>query len=260
MSFNIEEVLEIVEEAGQLALLYYGKVSRTLKSDMTIVTEADEAIENFLKVSLTALAPDYGFIGEETEENKEPANGETRSWVVDALDGTMAFAAGISIWTPAVHIVDGSKPIAGACINPVTDELFWADEEGGAYCNGSPLQVNPSTSLERNSIIIGPTNHHQLYKVDFPGRIYSMGAPIYQLCQTAKGTVPAMFFNPAIYIWDLVLPSLLIERAGGVLVYESGRPVDIAELMDRSRVPETVFAGNKEMVDILRQQVNYIGK
>jgi len=69
-----------------------------------------------------------------------------------------------------------------------------------------------------------------------------------------------MFFNPAIYIWDLVLPSLLIERAGGVLVYESGRPVDIAELMDRSRVPETVFAGNKEMVDILRQQVTYIGK
>ncbi len=52
MSLRIESLLETVREAGQLAMLYHGKVSRSLKSDMTIVTEADEAIESFLKVSL----------------------------------------------------------------------------------------------------------------------------------------------------------------------------------------------------------------
>lgn len=257
MSLRIESLLETVREAGQLAMLYHGKVSRSLKSDMTIVTEADEAIESFLKVSLALLAPGYGFIGEETEESKEPAPGETRSWVVDALDGTLAFAAGIPIWTPAITVVDGHRPIAGAAFNPLTNELFWADEEGGAYCNGEPLQIRDSTALDRNSIIIGPTNHHHLFEVDFPGRIYCMGAPIYQLCLTARGTVPAMFFNPAVYLWDLALPSLLLERAGGVLVYASGRPVDISQLMDRRRIPEPIFAGGREMVALLRQRITY---
>ncbi len=67
---DIKDLKEVVTEAGQLAMLYYGKVSKSLKTDLSIVTEADAAIEEFLKLSLKALAPDYGYIGEETKENR----------------------------------------------------------------------------------------------------------------------------------------------------------------------------------------------
>ncbi len=257
MSMEIEQIKEVVREAGALAMLYYGKVSRSLKSDLSIVTEADGAIEDFIRMSLAALAPDYGFIGEETDDDKPPSGGETRSWVVDSLDGTRAFATRIPVWTPAVCLLDGTRPVAGAAINPVTGEMFWADEAGGAFCDEGPLAPDYPSALEPNSILIGPTNHHLLFDVDFPGRIYCMGAPIYQLCLIAKGVAAAMFFDPNVNLWDLALPSILLERTGGVLVYGSGRPVEMAELMDRSKIKEPIFAGGAEMVEIIRRRITY---
>ena len=259
MSTDIAGIKGIVREAGQLALLYYGKVSRSTKADLSIVTEADAAIEAFLRMSLAALAPSYGYIGEETEVSEGPAPGETRSWVVDALDGTRAFASRIPIWTPAVCVLDGARPIAGAAINPVTNELYWAGEDGAAFCNDESLEPRYPTALERNSIILGPTNYHRLFEIDFPGRVYCLGAPIYQLCLLAKGAASALFFDPNSHLWDLALPAILLERVGGVLVYASGRPVDLSELLDRRKIPEPIFAGGPEMVEILRQRVTYIG-
>ena len=75
------------------------------------------------------------------------------------------------------------------------------------------------------TFIAGPTNHHRTFAVDFPGRIYCLGAPIYQLCLVAKGAVAGMFFDPAVNLWDLALPLVLLERTGGVLEYASGRRV-----------------------------------
>lgn len=259
MSVNIADVKKIVAEAGQLALLYYGKVSKSLKADLSVVTEADAALENFLRLSLADLAPDYGYIGEETEESREPAAGEERSWVVDALDGSRAFEARMPLWMPAVCLLKGDRPISGAAVNPVTGELFWADEEGPAMCNDEPLRPAYSNHLRPNTYILGPTNHHRTFKIDFPGRIYCLGAPIYQLCLLAKGAASALFFDPAVNLWDLAFPSILLERVGAALVYASGCPVEISELIDRRKIHEPIFAGGAEMVDLLRQRITYTG-
>lgn len=259
MSVAIAEIKQIVVEAGQLALLYYGKVSRSVKADLSVVSEADAAVESFLRSSLTALAPRYGYIGEETAESRPPASGETRAWVVDALDGSRAFVAGMPLWMPAVCLMSGDRPVAGAALNPVTRELFWADEDGPAFCNDEPLHPELSATLEPNTFIFGPTNHGRTFVVDLPGRIYCLGAPIYQLCLLAKGAVSGLFFDPAVNLWDLAFPSLLMDRIGAVLVYASGRPVDLSGLMGRDKVPEPIFAGSPEMVEVLRQRITYRG-
>src|SRR6266511_5479708 len=93
MAVDIEDVKRIVVEAGQLARLYYGKVTRSIKADLSVETEADDALEHFFRLSLTALAPRYGYIGEETDEVREPAPGEEHAWVVDAPHGTPPFPA-----------------------------------------------------------------------------------------------------------------------------------------------------------------------
>ena len=255
MSVSIADIKQVVAEAGQLALFYYGKVSRSLKADLSVVSEADVAVENFLRLSLTGLAPQYGYIGEETHETRPPAPGEDHAWVVDALDGSRAFVAQMPLWTPAVCLMKGDRPIAGAAVNPITNELFWADEDGPAFCNDEPLHPKFSAALEPNTFIFGPTNHHRTFAVDFPGRIYCLGAPIYQLCLVAKGAVSALFFDAVVNLWDLAFPALLLERAGAVLVYASGRPVVLSELMGRSKVMEPIFAGGAEIVDILRQRI-----
>jgi myo-inositol-1(or 4)-monophosphatase len=255
MSVAIADIRQIVTEAGQLALGYYGKVTGSVKADQTIVSDADGAVEDFVRSSLTALAPGYGYIGEETAKSRPAAAGETRAWVVDALDGSRAFVAGMPLWMPAVCLMDGARPIAGAAVNPLTNELFWADVDGPAYCNDAPLRPRPATTLEPNTFIFGPTNHQRTFAVDFPGRIYCLGAPIYQLCLLAKGAVAGLFFDPAVNLWDLAFPSLLLDRVGAVLVYASGRPVDLGALIGRDKVPEALYAGSPEMVEVLRQRI-----
>jgi fructose-1,6-bisphosphatase/inositol monophosphatase family enzyme len=260
MQVDIEDIKKIVVEAGQMAMLYYGKVTRSLKADLSVVTEADVALENFFKLALTSLAPCYGYLGEETEETREPQKGESHYWIVDALDGSRAFSARMPLWTPAVCLMRNDQPVAGAAFNPTTGELFWCDEEGPAYCNDEPLHPAFSAEMKPNTFILGTTNHHRTFKIDFPGRIYSLGAPIYQMCLVAKGSAQAFFFDPAVNLWDLAFPSLLLEKTGGILVYASGRPVDLVELMDRSQIKEPIFAGGSEMIELLRRQIVFIGK
>jgi myo-inositol-1(or 4)-monophosphatase len=255
----IADIRRAVEEGGQLALRHYGKVTRSVKADLSIVSEADAAVESFLRSALINHAPGYGYIGEETEESWPPADGETHSWVVDALDGSRAFVARIPVWTPTVCLLDGDRPVAGAAINPMTNELFWADIDGGAYCNDEPLRPTLHAELEPNSLIIGPTNYHRMFSVDFPGRIYCLGAPIYQLCLVARGAVSGMFFDPAVNLWDLALPTLLFEKTGIALVYASGRPVELSELMDRATIAEPIYAGSPDMVEIMRGRITYRG-
>lgn len=257
MSVTIQDIKQVVVEAGQLALFYYGKVTKSIKADLSVVSEADAAVENFMRLSLTSLAPQYGYIGEETEESRPAARGDDHAWVVDALDGSRAFVARMPLWTPAVCLMKGNQPVAGAAYNPVTRELFWADREGLAFCNDESLNPTYSAALEANTFIFGPTNYHRTFTIDFPGRIYCLGAPIYQLCLVAKGAVSALFFDPAVNLWDLALPALLLERTGAVLVYASGRPVILAELMGRGQVPEPIFAGGAEMVELLRQRITF---
>jgi myo-inositol-1(or 4)-monophosphatase len=253
MPVAINDIKQVVREAGQLALLYYGKVSRSLKKDLSVVTEADAAAEEFLRLALASLAPGYGYIGEETEQTRRPAEGESHTWVVDALDGSRAFAARMPLWTPAVCLMRGEEPIAGAAFNPATGEMFWCEEGGPAYCNEEPLRPDLSVEMEPNTFILGPTDHHRAFRVDFPGRIYCLGAPIYQLCLVAKGSAKGFFFGPSVNLWDLALPSLLLKHVGAVLVYASGRPVALAELLDRRLVPEPIFAGGAQTVAQLRK-------
>ena len=116
-----------------------------------------------------------------------------------------------------------------------------------------------SLKLEPNAFVIGPTNHHRLFTIDFPGRVYCFGEPIYQMCLVAKGSVSGLFFDAAINLWDLALPTLLFEKVGATLAYASGRPVELAELMNRQVVPEPVFAGHPETVAMLRERVSFRG-
>jgi myo-inositol-1(or 4)-monophosphatase len=213
MPIAIADVRQIVDEAGRLALLYYGKVSGSLKADLSMVSEAYHAVEHFVRLSLTALAPDYGYIGEETEESRPPTAGETRSWVVDALDGSRAFVSGLPLWMPAVSLMEGDRPIAGAAINPITGELFWPTTTARPFNETPSRPTWPSMSGRRRSSPGRRTTTGR--SPDFPGRIYCLGAPITSSAWS-PGRPGRLFFDPAVNLWDVACRSSS-ERTGGVL-------------------------------------------
>ena len=131
---------DLVREAGQLAreLRVSGLHVDTKTSVSDVVTAADHAAERLIVDHLASWRPDDGVLGEEGSERPSVSG---RTWVIDPVDGTYNFVAGLSWWCSAVALLDGDDVVLGAIYHPHDDVL---------YVGGPSL---PST---RNGVPIGP--------------------------------------------------------------------------------------------------------
>jgi len=111
-------IAPVVREAGDLAHAAFGKPFKTwVKENNSPVSEVDIAVDVLLKERLTAIAPDAGWLSEETEDN--PARlAASRVWIVDPIDGTRAFVAGRPDWAISVALVEAGRPVVAALYAP----------------------------------------------------------------------------------------------------------------------------------------------
>ena len=92
---------EVVREAGACALATFGAPLKTWTKDRgSPVSEADIAVDNLLRVRLTALLPEAGWLSEETEDDPARLTAQLL-WIVDPIDGTRAYLAGLPDWSVA---------------------------------------------------------------------------------------------------------------------------------------------------------------
>jgi myo-inositol-1(or 4)-monophosphatase len=113
----------VVREAGQMALDRYRRreslaIERKGKQDF--VSEADRACEVFVASAFLKAFPDDAFLGEEGGLQNE---GGQATWIIDPIDGTSNFIAGIPIWCVSLGLVVGNRAVLGIIYNPVTEEL-----------------------------------------------------------------------------------------------------------------------------------------
>ncbi|MCF8478258.1 MAG: 3'(2'),5'-bisphosphate nucleotidase CysQ, partial [Pseudolabrys sp.] len=115
----------IMREAGELArVTSRGDFKRWTKgADNSPVSEGDIAVNNLLRARLTRLAPQAGWLSEETEDDLA-GRSMASAWIVDPIDGTRAYIAGKPDWTISVALVDNARPALAALYAPVTDEMF----------------------------------------------------------------------------------------------------------------------------------------
>src|SRR5690606_22040697 len=88
-------------------------------------TEADLKAEATVREHLMALAPDYGFLGE--EGGLTPGRDADHVWVVDPLDGTTNFLTGSPLFAVNIALARQGDVIAGVTYVPAMNELFWAE-------------------------------------------------------------------------------------------------------------------------------------
>ena len=81
------------------------------------VTEADLAVDEFLKARLSAQLPEAGWLSEETADDSGRLV-QSSLFVVDPIDGTRAFVAGEPRWAVSIALVVDHRPIAGAWTTP----------------------------------------------------------------------------------------------------------------------------------------------
>jgi myo-inositol-1(or 4)-monophosphatase len=185
-----------------------------------VVTEADRAAEAAAAAVLARHRPDDAILGEEGTAT----TGAGRRWVIDGVDGTVAFAAGLSGgWCSAVALEDERGPLAAAVLHPATGELFAAARGGGTTVDGRaarmraarPLgEAHVATFLRQDRLVapgVRATGHALL---DAAGLVRHAGPGSLELAWVAAGRLDG-WMQPQVDPWDWLPGGLLVLEAGG---------------------------------------------
>jgi myo-inositol-1(or 4)-monophosphatase len=211
-----------VREAGALALQAFGSELRSwTKGHSSPVSEADIAVDGLLRERLLAVH-DIGWLSEETED--DPARlQEENVWVVDPIDGTRGYLAGLSDWSVSAALVNAGRPVVAAVFAPVTDELFLAVSGSGATLNGAPIRSSRGDRLA-GAKFSGPKRRLERLAAVEPGieAMPRMSSLALRLARVASGALDGALAGPNSHDWDLAAADLLVHEAGGMLTSFAG--------------------------------------
>ena len=249
---------EAVREAGHIARRFYGgeykKWDKAKGSGP--VTEADLAVDAFLTDRLRSARLDYGWLSEETED--DPARLDARRvFIVDPIDGTLAFVKGRPHFTICACVVENGRPTAGVVYNPVTDECFRARTGGGAHLNGAPIFASARTLIEGCRLLGDkPMFSHPAWNnppnVPWPPmEIEQRSSIAYRVALVASGQWDAMIALSAKHDWDLAAADIILTEAGGRLTTHRG---DILRYNGAEAIqPSVVGAGAALHAELLKR-------
>jgi len=257
--YDVPAMRELLERAGALAMRHFLRVTPSWKANATYVTEADLAVQAFLKEELVARFPDDGIVAEEAQLRKEPRAGD-RYWVVDPIDGTASFVAGLPAWGIALGLLAGDEPVAGFFWMPVSKDFFHTRPDGGAYRNDRRARIKALEPLHSESVLLAHSRLHHGYAIapGFPGKVRGMGSAVAHLCYVATGSADAALMGHE-YVWDLAAGAALLHRTGGVLKYLDGPPVSLGALLrSGGQAPYPMLAGHPEAVARFESLITYV--
>jgi myo-inositol-1(or 4)-monophosphatase len=243
-----------MREAGRIALTFYQtKLKTWMKGGDSIVTEADIAVNDYLRDALTTPRPDYGWLSEETEDDATRL-GRRRLWVVDPIDGTRAFAKGKPHFTISVALVEAGRPVIAALFNPATDEFFEAETGQGALLNGAPIAVGHRAEVEGARMAAhGPMFKHPAWPEAWPAmEIIERNSVAYRIALVACNQADAALALNTKNDWDLAAADLILWEAGGKLTSHDGMVLAYNREIPRHR---SLLAAGPEMYDALFARV-----
>ena len=117
----------------------------TVKSDATPVTPIDQKVERALRKAITETFPEHGIVGEEYENVDSDSD---YVWVLDPIDGTMAFIAGLPTFATLIALTWRGSPILGVMDSPITEERWIGANGTNTTLNGAAIHSRPCHSLD----------------------------------------------------------------------------------------------------------------
>lgn len=231
----LTELGRIGLEAGEIARTVREDMTRELKSDGSIVTDADRAVEVFLRKELPQLVPGTTVWGEEFGMDEEGPSGR---WAVDPIDGTSNFAFGSPLWGVCISLVRGSELLIAAGNLPDLGENYLAERNGGAFRNGKALPSIPPGIIRPEELV---TTSESLVKRFgeklWPGKLRNSGAAVidgtFTACQRFRGLL-----GYREHLYD-VGPSLLLGlELGADVRYADGSPIDFGNFGVKDVIPK----------------------
>ena len=189
------------------------------------VTSADMAVDRALKAALQTARPDYGWLSEEIADSPDRLE-RRRIFVVDPIDGTVAYMKGKPWWCIPIAVVEDGRPVAAVIHAPALNETFAATLGGGAALNGQPISASDTDDLDDASVLAdarlieGPHWDEPWPAMRFEKR----NAIAYRMALVAAGAFDAAIALTPKWDWDVCAGALIAEEAGARVSDHHGRP------------------------------------
>ncbi len=229
MSANRSAIINVMvraaEKAARTLVRDFGEVEQlqvSRKGPSDFVSSADLAAEKTIRAELTKARPEFGLLMEESGKGG-PKDADSR-WIVDPLDGTTNFLHGLPHWAISIAAEHEGVIMAGVVMDPIKNEIFWAERGQGAFMNSKRLRVSGRRSLDIAMVATGMPFRGKKIAPNYLGELNLMmgevaavrrfGSAALDLAYVAAGRYDA-FWEYGLQPWDSAAGSIIVTEAGG---------------------------------------------
>jgi len=246
-NWNINDLVFLIHQSAKKELLpRFFKVKESKKDDNSILTEADLVMQETIQSKLKELDENILFLGEEMsqqEQGKVLRQTKQATWVLDPLDGTTNFAAGIPYYATSLALIENGEVVLGLVYDPERDECFFAEKGKGAkYQVGDrpPVKItNNTNSMQLNDAIACidlkrlPAELAIKIVTQHPFRSQrSFGGVALDWCWLAAGRFD-VYLHGKQNIWDYAAGHFILTESGGYSCTLEGESVFVNDLIPR---------------------------
>ena len=224
----------LADAARPIALKHFrsGVVANAKPADdFDPVTEADRGVEAALRALIREANPEDGVLGEE-EAERESNNG--RLWVLDPIDGTRAFIAGLPTWMVLIALGDASGPVISVVDQPFTDERFLGIREEGAWLerggerrairsNAATLSLSEAIVSTTDTGLFSDAEARAFNQIVGMAKVRRYGLDAYGYAALALGGID-LVIESSLKPWDVAALIPVVSGAGGVITNWRGEP------------------------------------
>jgi myo-inositol-1(or 4)-monophosphatase len=258
MAHGIEKLsefaMDVIHQAGEKAMAYYGKGRPHVKFDQGVVTEAELQLTDFFQTQLRKQFPEHQMFHFD-QVNQNYSHEEKRYlWTFDPLEGVANFQAGIPIWGLSMALLDNFWPIFGVFYMPATDDLFHARAEKDAFWGNEKIRIPASGNINDESLLFTYSRFHKDYRSTFPGKIRSLGCTTAHICYVAMGRADAAIIANESF-QGLAAARVIIEAAGGKICKIDGGEFYLNDYLDGQRIKRHLLISAPENVAQVRKSL-----
>jgi histidinol-phosphatase len=218
----MEFAVETAGTAGAVTLEHFGRAAVTYKGDGSDLTVADTAAEAHIRAAIAARFPEDGIMG---EEDAETPGRSGRRWIVDPIDGTRSFGAGVPLYAVLLTLEEQGTPVLGCAHFPAAGQTLVAARGAGAWLNGAPTRVSACDRLAEARVVTSgleywrdasdPEGRAGFERLVGATRWARTWGDAYGYLMVASGRAE-LFCDPLVgRYWDYAPFTVIIPEAGG---------------------------------------------
>ena len=241
ISANLNLMIKASEKASKILIRDFGEVEKlqvSLKGPNNFVTNADRKVEKIIIEELDKSKKNFSILTEESGfiKNKDKDN----FWIVDPIDGTTNFLNGVPHFCISIALLFEKEIIAGVIYDPIKNEIFYAEKNGGSFLNNKSIRVSKKNNL--SSCLYGVN-----FRKNLPENliIRNTGSAALDLAYVSCGRFDGCL-QKNVNLWDIAAGTVLIKEAGGI--------VDNFEFKEFNKI--SIKASNERISSDLNKKFN----